>query len=45
LNNVKCVYIPEDIPLKLNYTDERDSPQEAKPVLENSSLGFIEAVH
>jgi len=26
-------------------TDERKSPQEALPVRENSSLGFIEAVH
>jgi len=26
-------------------TDERESPQEAKPARENSSLGFIEAVH
>jgi len=26
-------------------TDERASPQEAKPARENSSLGFIEAVH
>jgi len=25
-------------------TDERESPQEAKPARENSSLGFIEAV-
>jgi len=29
----------------LHYTDERESPQEAKPAQENSSLGFIEAVH
>jgi len=28
-----------------NETDERESPQEAKPARENSSLGFIEAVH
>jgi len=29
-----------------NYkTDERESPQEAKPARENSSLGFFEAVH
>jgi len=26
-------------------TDERESPQEAKLARENSSLGFIEAVH
>ena len=26
-------------------TDERESPQEAKAARENSSLGFIEAVH
>jgi len=26
-------------------TDERESSQEAKPARENSSLGFIEAVH
>jgi len=26
-------------------TDERESPQEASPARENSSLGFIEAVH
>jgi len=26
-------------------TDERESPQEAKPARENSSLGFIKAVH
>jgi len=26
-------------------TDERESPQEAKPARENSSLGFIAAVH
>ena len=26
-------------------TDERESPQEAQPARENSSLGFIEAVH
>jgi len=30
---------------KLNLTDERESPQEAWPAWENSSLGFIEAVH
>jgi len=29
----------------LNKTDERESPQEALPARENSSLGFIEAVH
>jgi len=28
-----------------NQTEERESPQEAKPARENSSLGFIEAVH
>jgi len=28
-----------------NKTDEMESPQEAKPARENSSLGFIEAVH
>jgi len=26
-------------------TDERESPQEAQPARENSSVGFIEAVH
>jgi len=28
-----------------NTTDEGESPQEAWPARENSSLGFIEAVH
>jgi len=28
-----------------NNTDERESHQEAQPAWENSSLGFIEAVH
>jgi len=28
-----------------NKTDERESPQEAWSARENSSLGFIEAVH
>jgi len=28
-----------------NQTDERESPQEAQPAQENSSLGFIEAVY
>jgi len=30
---------------KNKKTDERESPQEAKPARETSSLGFIEAVH
>jgi len=29
----------------IHLTDERESPQEALPARENSSLGFIEAVH
>ena len=29
----------------LKCTDERESPQIALPARENSSLGFIEAVH
>ena len=29
----------------INLTDERESPQKASPARENSSLGFIEAVH
>jgi len=29
----------------LNLTDERESPQGAQHARENSSLGFIEAVH
>jgi len=28
-----------------NSTDERESPQETQRARENSSLGFIEAVH
>jgi len=31
--------------IKLNKTDEKKSPQEAKAAVKNSSLGFIEAVH
>jgi len=31
--------------IRIYQTDERESPQEAKPARENSSLGFIEAVH
>jgi len=31
--------------LHVQVTDERESPQEAWPAPENSSLGFIEAVH
>ena len=31
--------------IRVYRTDERESPQEAKPARENSSLGFIEAVH
>jgi len=29
---------------KLNYTDERECPQEEKPAWENCSLGLIEIV-
>jgi len=36
----------QESPFKSNHlTDERERPQEAKPAGENSSLGFIEAVH
>jgi len=32
-------------PLVLYKTGKRESPQEAEPARENSSLSFIEAVH
>jgi len=31
--------------IRYNYTDDRKSPQKAQPEWENSSLGFVEAVH
>jgi len=31
--------------MPLNLTDEKESPQEAQPARENSSLGYIKAVH
>jgi len=35
----------ENILSQIKKTEERESPQEAMPAWENSSLGFIEAVH
>ena len=47
LNNPMNFYFYRQLPCKdcIYRTDERESPQEAQPARENSSFGFIEAVH
>jgi len=47
MNNVILVLhvYSAETTLKVNETDERKSPDEAKHAWENSSLGFIDAVY